>query len=168
MIIIENKQKSHHKSTAEAENGWECDTCKKIFNEKKSKLLECEYCEVRRCTNCWKVTDAVYNGLRDRQDFPWFCKHCLPKALKFIREEREIEARCNEFLGKFKQEVDEKFHNMQSEIDQIKSKLENKEQPSINTSIQQSEVVNEVCNNVSDKMARKKNIAIFNITCLRK
>ena len=132
-----------------------------MFEDKKSKLVECEYCENKRCIKCLKISDSMYKSLGGRADFPWFCNGCLGKAMKCIKEERDIETRCKDFLENFKLEVDSKLGKMQSDIDEIKHELRDKNQSQ--TGSKQEEVVKEVCSNLSDRLARQKNIVIFNL-----
>ena len=93
---------------------WECDTCQITSGDKKCRMIECEYCEAKRCIKCLKITDTTYKSLGDKPDFPWFCDKSIGKSMKCIREEREIEKRCGEFLEGFRQEVNTKLDNMQA------------------------------------------------------
>lgn len=142
------------------EEAWTCDTCNTSFTDKKSKLMECEYCQTIGCTKCLKISDAVYKGLSGRPDFPFLCNTCIPKAMKLLREEREIEKRCNDFLQGFRQEVDSKLNFMSSQIEGIKEQMKSSAQ---NPQAQTTEVVKEACFNMSDKIAREKNIIMFNL-----
>ena len=125
--------------------------------------MECEYCEAKRCIKCLKITDTTYKSLGDRPDFPWFCDKCIGKAMKCIREEREIEKRCGDFLEGFRQEVNTKLDNMQAEIEVIRATVQEQSCKSDLTKKPDDSVVNQVMNDVRDRITRDKNIVIFNL-----
>ena len=83
--------------------------------------------------------------------------------LKCIKDERNIETRCKDFLASFKKEVDNRLKNMELDIKEIKEKGDKveKQESKLEATTQAQEtvvkeaVVKEVCHNISDRMARQ-------------
>ena len=150
-------------ASAQSDLGWECDQCKVVFTDKKSKLVACEYCEVKRCTKCLKISDTAYKSIGGRDDFPWFCNGCVGKALRCIKEERDIEARCNKFLEGYKKEVDTRFLRLEKDVKDIQEHLKGDTTKDNTASASKETVVKEACHNIADSLAREKNIIVFNI-----
>ena len=141
---------------------WVCDTCNITCSDKNSKVIECEYCEKKRCIKCLKLPENVYKNLGDRPDFPWFCNKCLNKAMKCLKEEKSIEEKCSQFLDIFKQEIDTKLRDMKSDIDEIKVKMSAAcEQSKENSG--KEDIITQVCCNMNDRLARQRNMVIFNL-----
>lgn len=160
---LKDRIKSTSNESIPDDEAWECDTCHVSYTDKKSKMLECDYCHARRCIKCLKIPESVYKSLGSRPDFPWFCTGCLEKAMRCIKEERGIEERCETFLEGFRKEVNSKLEQMQAEIQVIKKTVSEKSEKDETAEQSKEEIVNKVCSNMSDKLARQKNIVIFNL-----
>lgn len=84
--------------------------------------------------------------------------------MKCIKEDRDIEKRCSAFLDSFKLEVNNKLDNMQAQIDAIKKDVHGNGSDTVNPNKSKNEdIVNQVCNDVKDRMARDNNIVIHNL-----
>ena len=126
-VVLSKRGRPIKKFNSVDDQEWECDTCKSLFTDKKSKLLECEYCEIKRYIKYLKIPESTNTNVGDRPDFLWFCHQCIVKAKKCIREELEIKVRCNDFIQNFRQEINTKLEKMQSEIDDgLKTKVNDK------------------------------------------
>ena len=81
--------------------------------------------------------------------------------MRCIKEERDIEKRCTEFLQTFAKEVHSKMDTMQGEIEELKKQFRSRADP-INTDENiKLRVVNEVCTNVNERIARQNNIVVL-------
>ena len=70
---------------------WTCESCKKIFREQESKILECERCESHYCAKCVRISDSEYEFMTARKDIHWFCEECDKKVTQGLRIEKDIE-----------------------------------------------------------------------------
>ena len=116
-------------------------------------MVECEYCRGRRCIKCIKISDSVYKNLGGRDDFPFFCAECLPKAMRCIKEDCDIEARCNAFLASFKLEVNSRLAKLETDIQEMKTQLEEKD-PS--TTSNKGAMLDEACSRTTERLSREK------------
>ena len=79
--------------------------------------------------------------------------------MKCIKEDRDIEQRCNSFLQGFKVEVNTKLDKMQAEIQDIQDKMKRETKGT-----RSEKMVREVCSNLNDRIAiGRKNLLIFNL-----
>ena len=155
---------------AKGQAGWTCAKCNLLFVDKQSKLFECEYCENKCCIKCLGISENMYKTLGKRPDFPWFCERCTVKAKKCIKEDKEIEEKCNNFFRQFKEEVDTRFTSMKREIDEIKEQVSRLEKEPAGAAggangepRTEEQVAKRFLNNVNDRLNRQKNVIIFGL-----
>ena len=94
----------------------ECDTCKKHFVNKDDQLLSCEYCGSFRCIQCPGINKTVYRGISGRPDLQWFCSNCVVKSLESLRQTKNIEDKCKEFISEFQQQVEDRMDTVEGEV----------------------------------------------------
>ena len=124
--IIMSSQKQKSQRTQSESEAWQCEGCKKTFVDKNSKLLLCEYCDNAYCIECLQLSVTAYNVFK-KNSLHWFCAHCEDKVMKNIRNDREIEERCAEFLKKFEARVAALEGQIASKVDekQVREIVEN-------------------------------------------
>ncbi len=159
----------------------QCINCDVVFAEESDKLLECERCGKWVCLKCSGLDDQTYDLISKQGDLlHWYCSRCKHQALTEVRMGNLIETKCramDEKIDKFKRDlekrlaeerkqVDTKLSSMQTEIEEIKLQINqgHVRVPDSSNSTNQEEVVKEVCINISDRIARQKNIVIFNLS----
>ena len=76
-----------------------CIKCSEVFTDESNKLMICERCENRFCTNCLQMNDSVYSVMVDRKDLHWFCEECEKPAITAVRTDMEIEERCAAYMS---------------------------------------------------------------------
>jgi len=69
----------------------EVESCKKVFKDQESKILECERCEGHYCAHCVRISVVEYEFMTARKDIHWFCEACDKKITQGLRIEKEIE-----------------------------------------------------------------------------
>ena len=140
------------------------------LQKKDAKMMECDYCQTKRCIKCLNITDTAYKQLGGREDFPWFCQTCVVKAMRAIKEERDIETRCKNFLTNFEENTNKSLASMQKQIDDIRGLVTNNATPVPTTNINRHtphsvpHIVDKVCDSIKDREQRVKNIIIFKVT----
>lgn len=169
------------------ESEWTCDKCSEVFQSDNSRILECEYCNTHRCIKCLNISITCYNSLSGRNDFPWFCEHCLAKTLTCIKEAKSIEERCNDFLQHFEEKVSQKIESVEIELKQEIQKLRTEIQKvddkqeieklrveieKVNTSQKfdvhsesknNDKTISEAAKEVQSRVDRKNNIVLYNL-----
>jgi predicted molibdopterin-dependent oxidoreductase YjgC len=83
---------------------WQCEKCKKQFNDIGAKLLVCQRCQKYMFIKCLKKTDAEYKVLT-KSDTMWFCAICKDIVEKNIITDLKIEKRCNEFMKSYEDRI---------------------------------------------------------------
>jgi len=91
------------------EVGVQCKICTEEFTSSKDKLMQCERCEDWCCKNCLCMPDGVYRYLTARKDIHWFCVDCEKNALRAVKQDHQIEERCEIYLQKFTEKFTEKI-----------------------------------------------------------
>ena len=153
---------TQNSTTDTGDESWTCGKCQAKYAKKDSKLLVCDYCGIPFCIKCVRINDTTYKGVSGREDFPWFCGGCILKTKKLIKEERDIEAKCQKFLENFQLKVESRFDDIQTELNTIKEKLD-KIEPNSGATAQPEDVMKRMCTNINERLNRQKNILIFNL-----
>ena len=86
-------------------------------------LLTCEYYGYHRCTNCLKISKAVYKAISGRVDLPWLCRNSITKSLESVKTTKTIEDRCNDFVSEFQQSVEERMVSIENQVRGVKFSL---------------------------------------------
>ena len=163
---------------------WKCELCKDIFDDPDCKMLECEYCEEKFCTECLDMEDDEYKLMTNRQDLHWFCQQCQKKAMMSIKTEKEIEDRCNAYCQKVEdrlRSVEEKVKEKPSQVE-VKDMIKEELQSNTNRKIIREEIqmyekrqnrgpipdavklcVDEAIDDYRDRETRKLSLIAFNI-----
>ena len=163
-IMSSQKQKSQR--TQSESEAWQCEGCKKTFVDKNSKLLLCEYCDNAYCIECLQLSVTAYNVFK-KNSLHWFCAHCEDKVMKNIRNDREIEERCAEFLKKFEARVAAFEGQIASKVDekQVREIVENITTDSIikEPPTQSHEAVLATVKDCRDSINREANFIMFRV-----
>ena len=124
-LIMSTQKQKGQRAQSEAE-AWQCEGCNKTFVDKNSKLLLCEYCDNVYCIECLQLSVTAYNVFK-KNSLHWFCAHCEDKVMKNIRNDREIEERCAEFLQKIEGRVNVLEGQITTKVDekQVREIVEN-------------------------------------------
>jgi hypothetical protein len=62
--------------SSDEDESWTCETCKKMFDDDKAHVIECEWCSDKYCRQCVKIKASEYRFMSDRPDIHWFCEKC--------------------------------------------------------------------------------------------
>ena len=82
--IRPRKSSKYNHASKDKKESWICETCKKVFSDPKSNMLECERCCEHFCAKCVKVMEAEYVFLTSRNDIHWFCNKCDNLAIESV------------------------------------------------------------------------------------
>jgi hypothetical protein len=96
--------------------GWDCKLCQKNFTNDTDRLMECEFCHEKYCIECMDISVDVYNIL-SVSDSMWFCPPCRVKVQKNIVVEKEIEAKCKEYMNKYENRLLEVENKLKTKCD---------------------------------------------------
>ena len=78
-----------------------CKMSSKAFSEA-NKLLGCIRCEGMFCTDCSGFTISKMAILRDAATgASWFCPPCHKITMKNVKEEKDLDDKCKEYMAKF-------------------------------------------------------------------
>ena len=136
---------------SDAEEAWVCKLCSKNFNDKNSKIMECERCEDRFCTECIGMKASEYKVMASRKDVHWFCAPCEPKAKKSWEQDKLFERKMREFEGIILEKMRMMEERLESKI------LESKRENSVQREIQQ------VAQSNARRHARREEIEVVEV-----
>ena len=109
---------------------------------------------------------TAYNVFK-KNSLYWFCAHCEDKVMKNIRNDREIEERCAEFLKKFEARVAALEGQIASKVDekQVREIVENITTDSIikEPPTQLHEAVLATVKDCRDSINREANFIMFRV-----
>ena len=121
--MAEKKGKKRKSSRLRSQNGgqqgtqetetWDCLDCSKPFTEESEKMMLCDLCSSKHCTECIEMTDDEYaamQALGDRDDAIWLCKVCLEK-IKSTKNEPSTDD-----LDNMKSEMNNKFESLETQL----------------------------------------------------
>ncbi len=95
------------------EEFWKCEICKVEFRDPSDKVIQCDRCNLYFCIKCIKMSEATYAVLSQTgDDCHWYCFKCKEPALHAVRDDREIEERCQEFFEK----INERLEKVEKEL----------------------------------------------------
>ena len=96
--------------------------CQEVFSNADDKVMECEYCEMKFCTKCLNISDAQYELVGDPQ-FSWYCENCKMKVERCIKNEKDIEKRCEEYMKNLDKKYETRFQKIESQVTNIENNL---------------------------------------------
>lgn len=160
-----------------------CKVCKGMFCDQDDKLLECDRCQDWECLNCSGMDEDQYRVMNEVNlgaQIHWYCKGCKLSALKAVRTDKDIEARCEQYMSNFRTEM---RSELKDEVNIVKIQLEKKiheevdrmtkmignisteaskpaEQRNEDEKIEQME---EMLEEMKEREIRKLNLVIFNL-----
>ena len=83
---------------------WVCKLCQNEFDQPEDKLVMCSRCDSSYCIACLRMPDSHYQVLSKDPGLHWYCPDCKQSALHAVRDDFEIEERCEAFFSKCQQE----------------------------------------------------------------
>ena len=169
----------------EGEGYWVCKMCDEEFGDRDDKFVVCGRCEEPYCIECLGMRADQCNLLSDPA-FHWYCPNCKAPALHAVRDDFDIEERCEAFFEKLsgrmqklemamskkaeKVEVEgirnniEHFRSSTSELTKELEKLSSEvEELKSNRAEGTEEVAAMYINEMEDRNRRKPNLIIFSI-----
>ena len=69
---------------------WDCQICKKVFEDSDVKMIECQRCSDHFCIRCLNITKSEYD-IMSKSDSIWFCIKCRPIVEEHIVTDFKIE-----------------------------------------------------------------------------
>jgi hypothetical protein len=138
----------------------DCQVCKKSFEDTDDKLISCDRCDKWFCLTCSGLDPQVYDFLNDEttgNSIMWLCGECKAPAIRAVKADMEIEARCTEFLTKFQEEVKEEINQVKTEVRELKINQET------NLKEMKKEVIEEAIKEVRERQERSLNLIVFNV-----
>lgn len=66
---------------------WTCESCKLVFTDPNSLIIECEKCAYHFCAECLEMNPDVY-AYMSRDDVLWFCPHCVDKVTEMLKADK--------------------------------------------------------------------------------
>ena len=100
-INMGDKAKSKEKiltKEKEEKDSWNYINCKKIFNDAKRNVIECEICGDHLFAKCMKVNEAEYSFMRSRGDLHRFCTTFDSLAIQSIIKDKDLEGKINKHI----------------------------------------------------------------------
>ena len=83
---------------------WDCQICKKVFEDSDVKMIECQRCSDHFCIKCLNKTKSEYD-IMSKSDSMWFCIKCRPIVEEHIVIDLKIEQRCCEIMDNYEQRL---------------------------------------------------------------
>ncbi len=92
---------------------WTCKICKVNFTSENDKLILCDRCQLPHCISCLGMSVQRYELLTSEDDDThWYCKDCKSAAIHAVRDDFEIEERCEQYFKK----VEARFQKIEQDI----------------------------------------------------
>ena len=86
---------------------WVCKLCDNEFDQPDDKLVVCSRCEDAFCIACLRMPDSHYQVLcSSGSGLHWYCPDCKESALHAVRDDFEIEERCEAFFTRMSARMD--------------------------------------------------------------
>ena len=151
-----------------ASTGWCCMECDVTYKKDSDMLLQCQYCERPKCISCLGMTKSFYKQLSGRENLPWFCDKCIGKAIESVKTSKSIEDRCNDFLAKFQEHVENRFQVIEDDVAGVKQSLAEIKSGKGSTvgketSCAPEVIVKQATTELQSRIDRKNNIAFFGV-----
>lgn len=89
----------------------ECLVCEELSDP----TLECSRCQGCYCPKCLQLPDSSFKLMKSIPGSVWLCNTCVAPGIKCMRQDKEIEERCAEYLA-----------NMTSRIECLESTMSSK------------------------------------------
>ncbi|XP_041478956.1 uncharacterized protein LOC121426652 [Lytechinus variegatus] len=87
---------------------WVCKLCDIEFDQDEDKLVVCSRCDYAFCVSCLQMPDDQYDFLANSSaDLHWYCPDCKQPALHAVRDDFEIEERCQMYFSKVAARMDQ-------------------------------------------------------------
>ena len=140
-----------------------CESCQESFSDENDQLIECDRCELWFCLSCTGMDPKHYELLNDKtlaKNFLWMCGNCKAPALKAVKTDKDIETRCNEFLGKFRVEVKEELKVVKEDIADLKATSESHK---VDLQSMKKDVLEEAIREVQERQKRNLNLIFYNV-----
>jgi hypothetical protein len=138
-----------------------CQMCKQSFEDMDDKLISCDRCDRWFCLTCSSLDPQIYDFLNNEtmgNSIMWLCEECKAPAIRAVKTDMEIEARCTEFLSKFQVEMKEEINLVKTEVREMKLNQET------NMKEMKKEVIEEAIKEVRERQERSLNLIFYNIS----
>jgi hypothetical protein len=156
-----------------------CITC----NDNKQPILRCGRCADNNCISCLNIPEPTYEQMFKIPGFVWLCTDCMSPGIKSMRQDKEIEERCAEFLSAITTRVDKveaaikKLPNktevedmidakITTRVDQVETsikKLPSKTEIESMIDAKMKMTTNSISSELSDRERRKTNLIVHNL-----
>ena len=100
--------------------------CNEEFTSDKDSIIQCEYCLQYYCSQCLNISSSEYEHFH-MPSLHWFRPSCEGKVMKNLKSDREVEARCSEFLQKMEDRINRLKEEMKTKAteQQVKDIIKN-------------------------------------------
>ncbi len=139
--------------------------------------LQCERCDTWYCISCLNLSENEYEVLSLRADLHWFCDECENKALHAVRNDQEIEERCNTYMKNINERLERNEteiktkasinqlatleEKIQGEITSLKDNIQQLKPGTSDSSSGNGNIIGQVCTQLKDRDNRANNLVIY-------
>jgi len=84
---------------------------------RENKSVKCGYCDIYFCIKCMDVSEHQQQVIANCKAIHWFCEVCEMKAIASIQTEKDIEARCAQYMKKMEERMSELEKGLKLKVD---------------------------------------------------
>ena len=117
--------------------------------------LTCSRCQDGYCILCLQINDQIHREMCAISGFVWLCRNCVTPGVKCMRQDKEIEERCADYL----QSVTKRIDKLEIDISDKPSKAD--VESMVDDRIRRSTF--RVANEVEDRDKRRLSLIVHNM-----